>query len=56
MRRYDKLSNGSGWWGYWPPSLEEDDRRARLRAQQLQRLRDQVPTPRSDRDQGWPGG
>ena len=56
MRRYDKLSNGSGWWGYWPVSLEEDDRRARLRAQQLQRLREQTKAPRADRDQGWPGG
>ena len=56
MGRYGKLSNGSGWWGYWPMSLEEDDRRARLRALQLQRLREQAPAPRGDRDAGEPHG
>lgn len=55
MRRYDRLSTGSGWWGYWPASLEEADRRARLREQQRQRQRDQPPSRDTDRDRGWPG-
>lgn len=50
MRRYDRLSNGSGWWGYWPSSLEEAHRRETLRAMQRQRLRDQASQAPPRRD------
>ena len=28
-RRYDLLSEGHAWFGYWPTSLEDHDRRLR---------------------------
>lgn len=37
MRRYEMLSDGSAWWGYWPLRLEREHRAAVLRRQQRER-------------------
>ena len=37
MRRYETLSDGSAWWGYWPMDLEEKARRAEARRLQAER-------------------
>jgi membrane associated rhomboid family serine protease len=37
MRRYELLSDGSAWWGYWPARLETEHRAAVLRRQQQAR-------------------
>lgn len=39
MRRYDRLSDGHTWWGYWPARLEDEARQARLL--ELRRLQQQ---------------